>query len=339
MLKTLLRMLTVGLFIFLALEPLANRPQAFHANREQRPSSPQSKKTTVEVSFDGLMVFAKVGDHYEVGIVDRNDHKFSYTIGKHTVTAKSLAEYKKSQRDVVHLLTSAPWTLEVMSGSGSPKATKIWARSNKPCNREQDTVPNENIDHAFDFCWIMDLEGEFHGGHELHLNAGKLKPIILLRQGELYTKYKYDQLEREQSPNSTSWNPYGFVAETVALRLDLDEGEYLILRNGKGEEAFRLPAGNGDTNAGIFNSPSKDYQFTMRARAGHSHFLYYYDLFSNVSGNEKIDIRVKEDGFIPLNRFPQDRPKPRLDDAKRKDTFDNQSCGAIYLGLSDSPLK
>jgi hypothetical protein len=339
MLKTLLRISTIGLFIVLGLEPFANRPQAFRANRENPASGSQSTTTTVEVTFDGLMVFAQVGNHYEVGIVPTN-HQFGYLVGKPRATKKSLAEYRKTEKNIEKLFTSAPWTLQVVNAAGNAAPANISARSNQPCNRPQDTMAKEKSDHALDFCWIMDLEGEFHGGQPLKLKQDVLKPIILLNNGELYTKFKYDELEREQRPKSGSWNPYGFVAETLALKVNLREGEHLVLSNGTGQEVFRLPSAKGDVIAGLYNSPPKDSK-SMRASSARepSHFLYYYDLFTNVAENEKVDIQPKQGGLKPLNPFPKPRPKHGLDDLVRMFTFDNQECGAAFLGVSNVPLK
>ena len=201
-------------------------------------------------------------------------------------------------------------------------------------------MAKEKSDHALDFCWIMDLESEFHGGQPLKLKQNVLKPIIVLNNGELYTKFKYDELEREQRPKSGSWNPYGFVAETLALKVNLRKGEHLVLSNGTGQEVFRLPSAKGDVIAGLYNSPPK-HSKSMRASSARepSHFLYYYDLFTNVAENEKVDIQPKQGGLKPLNPFPKPRPKRGLDDLVRMFTFDNQECGAAFLGVSHDPLK
>ena len=341
--KTLLRMLTIGLFIFLALGQLANRPQAFRANGENPAANPQGHKTTVEVTFDGLMVFQKVKDYdrYEVGIVDRADHEFKIIVGKHEINLKSAARFIKTKKELARMMTSiSPLTLEVRSGSGmgSPKSADIWARDKKSCGRQQDTVAHENVEHAFDFCWIMDLEREFHGGRPLDLIPGKLKPIILLRHGELYTRFKYDQLEREESPDSKTWKPLGFVAETITLRVDLKQGEFLVLRNDNGAEAFRLPTAEGELDAAILNSPVKQYHRLMRKGGrDHSHFLYYYDLFSNVAPEEKVDIEPVTNGFSPINRFIH--TDSLADQMRWIYTFDNQECGSAFLGLRTQPLK
>ena len=293
--------------------------------------------TTVEVTFDGLMVFRRVRgtpDHYEVGILDKaiaHDHEFWITVANERVKTNRIS--RKT--------LGGEWSLHVLTAAGDQKPIDIKPRDIKPCRRLEDTDDPEDLEHVFDFCWIVDLEEEFHGGQPLTLKPNMLKPIILLNNGQLYTKYKYDQLQREKQPRG-EWDDFGFVAETIALSVKLERNESLVLTNDAGETLFSLKP-EGPQNAAIYNAPPirKSHRQTKNTKCNYgSHFPYYYELFDNVSATAKIDICPKESGLRPLNRwFSPDQKYSSLDDKLRKRTFDNQSCGGVLLGRSGEPLQ
>lgn len=289
--------------------------------------SAQAVPNTVEVTFDGLMVFRRVGNHYEVGILDENtaiNHELKVTIGETPISSAKLAKFLNSGNQ---------WSLDVVSASGK-KAPDIKPRQNKQCSRLQDTKDGlVDIDHVFDFCWIMDLETEFHGGKALVLKPKKLKPIIKLNNGQLYTKYNYDELERVKG-HSTTYTPFGFVADMLALRVDLKDNEKLELTVGN-QVVFSLTP-NGERSAGIFNAPKGPDM-------GESHFRYYYNLF-DVPDSEQYDIRLWKEmkDRHPLNRYFGRQPSDKdfnAFDKLRILTFDNQMCGAVFLGKSADPLQ
>jgi hypothetical protein len=324
--------------MFAGLGPF-NRSQVFLATPDLHSYEEQKKPTRVEVTFDGLMLFQKVGDRYEVGIVDRSDHKFVVVVGNGT-------RNQEPQKPKTPRTTSGGhWTLQVVTdsvtGTPSPKPPHMLTRAVKGCDRLADSFEGEDLEHVFDFCWIMDLEREFNGNQPLTLKPGLLSPIIWLNQGLLYTKYKYDELKREQSPDGT-YSRFGFVAQTIALRVDLQEGEHLELRRADGSLSFCLPTvvdGETVVDAAILNAPLKKYQSThKRGGNDHSHFLYYYELFSNVNAQQKVDIWRKEKGRRPLNRWFLPDEHGFVDDIRIL-TFDSQACGAALLGLSTQSLK
>jgi hypothetical protein len=289
---------------------------------------------SVEVTFDGIMVFRKVENHYEVGVLDESaatGHEFSVFLDKNQIQPGKLKQF---------LRKGNLWRLEIITPSGQKEAN-ILERKNKACNRLQDTVNQEDSNHAFDFCWIMDLENDFHN-QELELIPGMLKPIIWLNNGELYTKYKYDQLERKQNSDPSCSN-YGFVAETIALTINLQKDEKLVLRvDGTQENVFELP--RDGVSVSIFNRPAKKKSKekhntpTSACNFEPSHFRFYYRLFRNLPEVSQFDIQTKQGGLHPLNRFqPPNKAINKFDEA-RKDTFDDQACGAVLLGRSSSSL-
>ena len=289
---------------------------------------------SVEVTFDGIMVFRKVENHYEVGILDESaatGHEFSVFLDKNKVPPGQLKQF---------LGKGNIWRLEIITPTGL-KDANISERKNKDCNRLQDTVSQEDRNHAFDFCWIMDLENDFHN-QELELIPGMLKPIIWLNNGELYTKLKYDQLERKQNSNP-SCSDYGFVAETIALKINLQKDERLVLRvDGTQENVFELP--RDGVSASIFNAPPKK-KFkekhntpTSACNFEPSHFRFYYRLFRNLPESSQYDIHPKENGLHPLNRFkPSNKTNNKFDEARIR-SFDDQACGTVLLGKSSTSL-
>ena len=303
--------------------PASTQKRAFNAKGE----------ITVEVTFDGIMVFRRVGDHYEVGILDEataKGHQFSVFRGRTEIPRKELKQF---------LGKGNIWHLEIVTPSGRNNPS-IWERRSQDCDRLRDTVAREDRNHAYDFCWIMDLENDFHN-QPLELIPGKLKPIIWLNNGELYTKLKYDQLQRKQS-YTPSCSDYGFAAETIALKIQLQKGEKLVLRvDGTKDNVFELP--RDGVSASIFNAPpKKEYMDKHNTSASAcyfepSHFSFYYQLFRNIPADSQYNIKPKRNGFRPLNRFRPSRRSDKFNEV-RKDTFDNQACGAILLGRSTTSL-
>jgi len=331
-------MLVIALLMFTGLGQPFNRPQAFRADAGNYSSPFQSSSTTVEVTFDGLMVFEKVGRRYEVGILDATIapfHELRIKFGKTDLKPEIIAKLINSK---------SHWNFEVIDSSNQSISSDIKARHKKDCKRLQDTTASEDLEHVFDFCWIMDLEREFHGDKPVPLKPGLLRPIIWLNNGELYTKFKYDELERQQKSANLQLKPIwdvrsslGFVAETIALRVDLREGERLALKV-DGMEVFSLKQ-NGERNAGIFYGPLlKNRPRGRRAMQTDSHFIHYYALSDDFATGEKVDIRPKEEERLrPLNRwFLPEREFRLFDDEARMATFDDQACGGIFFGKSSS---
>ena len=336
--KKPLRIACLVLLTILCLVPFPGA-RAFLAKPENHSvaANYQSSTTTVEVTFDGLMVFRKVSDHYEVGVLDgtiTRGHEFKITVDNEEKKIERVSSKDPKDKG------PKKWSLHVLTAAGTLKPVDITPREVKPCRRPEDTSDPENLEHVFDFCWIMDLEREFHGGQALNLLPNKLKPIIVLNNGQLYTKFKYDQIQRETAPNDTPAD-FGFVAETIGLRVELGMNEKLVLINDADERVFTLESG-GNHNAAIYNAPPKGMKAAKGKGRGcpeESHFHYYYDLFDNVSASQRVDICPKENGLRPLNRwFKPNKKTLKPNDEFRRRTFDDQSCGATLLGVSNDPL-
>jgi len=333
--QKLLTMLIVGLFVLACLVPF-NRSQSFSALNKTSPTQPEGTK--VEVTFAGLMVFRQVGDHYEVGILNKDaapDHQFAVLVGKTPLDADKVSQWA----------LAGPWSMNVVGPSGENHSIDV--QHLKPCHRLRETQHHNDADkpHFFDFCWLMDLEKEFNGGKQLRMIKGKLTPIIKLNNGELYTKYNYDELERAKG-GSEKYKPLGFVADMISLRVNLQANEKLELRTVNNELVFSLTAG-GETEAGIYNAPPEHSYVKSKdgkLKEEESHFQYYYNLFA-VSKPKQYKIRVSDDANNnhPPNYYPHSRPSVYdKDDPFNKFNdlcFDNQMCGAVFLGRSTEPLE
>ena len=345
MLKTLVRILFIGFLTFAGCT-LRNQQNA-STPKSGGPAAAVDKSTWVEVTFDGLMVFEKspADNHYEVGILPPSagqDHVFQIFVGDQKIPVP----VQNTARPV--------WTLDVVTASGTIKGIDITERAKKPCNRTADTTAVEDLDHVYDFCWIIDLQNDFRQGKPLlQVKQDALVPIISLKNGELYTKTKYDEQQRQDS--NKNYVNYGFVAETIALRIKLEEGEQLQLNvpatsTTPPRNVFTL---NKDKPfAALLNAPPLESMIQPMSNA-ESHFHRQYKAYTNVA-NEDYDIKNKEGGLHPINRrFPpgleeyltftdQDSKANQISLVDRirlrKFTVPHQACGIVFLGGRKSSL-
>src|SRR5262249_49330272 len=141
-----------------------------------------------------------------------------------------------------------------------------------------------------DFCWIIDIESEEFHAKKLELKPGKLKPIIQLSNGELFTARKTDPLTRKRGIGR--YKDFGYVADKVGLRLTLQHNENLVLR----------VVGAGDSGLAFSLSPnmyhtveiSNVYPHTMKEATEPTHFQYYYGLFDNVGLLRKFEFQLRD---------------------------------------------
>jgi hypothetical protein len=288
-----------------------------------------------EVTFDGIMIFQRHSDHYDVGILDKTtapDHEFRIFVGDKSVEIKP----------------DAAWSLNVENKAGQVvRDPHIDVVGPGNCDKLSQTTEHENPPHAYDFCWIIDLERDFHGGGKLKFaNGVHLRPIIHLNNGELYTKYKYQPIEKLNDDTQAS-DKYGFVAETIGLIVTLNEDEDLVLRvkgtPGPQNEVFRLTKAAHD--ASVFNAPPCEppMKKDTSGKTGPSHFHYYHGIFSNWTAQDAYD-DVRNDKYnpaIPLNAY---KHEPCVKVAKtpnemRNRTYDHELCGTAFLGVSSGTLQ
>jgi hypothetical protein len=278
-----------------------------------------AKPSTIEVTFEGLMILHRQASGlYEIGIlIPEIAHKHTFIIKKDGEKIENLSYY---------VSLGMNWVLEVIRPSGEQSRVGMSLRNRGHSKRFPD-----NSKGQFDFSWAVDLEGpEFHN-RLLTLEGGKLKPIIQLPNGELYTKYKSPFVQRQTGPKGPFLD-FGFVAETTALKVDLQPGEELVLRvekDGPDEVIFRLPYGSPHQVA-IHNPPDPpDKPIEV------SHFKLYYGLFSNVPEGEHFDFKLKKPKQQPFNEYPLQTIYG--DQARR--WVDSLPCGLGLLGKRTARLE
>jgi hypothetical protein len=276
----------------------------------------------VEIMFIGLMVFHPTGNHYEVGILDKDatpapDHQFSITVDGVKLPQGDIDRFKS--------LGNA-WVLEVENKKIPSVIRPIMGPPPPP--RTDDDPKNCSA-----FGWIIDLESpEFHGD-TLDLKPGKLKPIIQLSDGELFTERKTDELQRKRGLAGL-FRPFGFVADEIGLKVTLDntqeEKEYLVLRvvgAGKDGVVFELKPDKHHTVAieNIYRGGTDDQP----------HVQYYYRLFNGISGIFGQFEFKKEGRLSGCSRVAKrDAPKPHVPTERCCPYI----CGQLLLGTRTDPL-
>ena len=278
----------------------------------------------VVVLFSGLLVFHfnKAKGSYEVGVVEQegeHGHKFCIQ--------------QKGTRNPVCRADLEPglgtkWTLSVNhTRGGSPRA--LGHNGQRRPDHEEG---------QFDFDWIVDLEGsEFHN-KQLELRPGKLKPIIQLPKGELFTVYKSPDMLRWRGAKPSTPPVFGFVSETIGLRLTLRKNEVMRLTDDKtGAEILRVdyaPPSPGGCNELIeFNNVRKPTPMGGHPPAGPSDFSMYYPLFEGIDEKDKFD--------FDMNPGQPTHPEPAIvkNPLPKYKTCCDLKCTAILLSKRTKPLE
>lgn len=337
--RTLSRLLFVSLFVFAG--ALLINPSPGSRSTAGNSAPPQGLKV-VEVTFDGLMIFTEVKGHgtdrFEVGILDpsiAHGHKFEII--------QTSPEQQPSPIPV-SLPTTNNWVLRVESEDGLIRPVDISVLGGlNGCRNRLDETKNEfwNVGHAFAFCWIIDLEKEFLGGREFTLQRGKLKPIIELYNGELLTKYKYDEVVRRSRPRNTK-RDYGFVADTVALKVELNPKEKLVmLIPGIKKPLFTLTKHGESVQIMNIGKEKTNQQGDGICKNGvDSHFVSYYKLLNAQRPPLHDDICRPENARRPINRYHRVRATSSRPAARQGMlSFGPYACGTGFLGISKKPLK
>ncbi|MGH9969811.1 MAG: hypothetical protein ACREBG_18735 [Pyrinomonadaceae bacterium] len=279
--------------------------------------TPAASATFVTILFSGLMVFHHEKDKpsYEVGILDTPSHAFGVVVD--SVPIHDLPKGRSWILEIPNSSTSVTELLEV--GHGGKR---------RPDSKEG----------QFDFSWIIDLESEEFHDKELKLKPGLLKPIIHLPNGRLYVRYKSIDLERQQGDNE-KFSDFGFVPETLALEVELQKDQELVLRDARtGGKAVKLIQNS-------FPPPNSGYivSFTniRHSPSQGSDFRLYYKLF-NVPRGEQFDFRRKEDNREhPYNKYPGYPLAFKDTDYKLgyKDTCCGMVCTKVLLGTRKKALE
>ena len=311
-------------------EQITPTQQTEHTHQPHQPQQPQQRQQTDQIetviTFNGLLVFRpdQINKVCEVGVLHTRDHAHPHFLqieiepdpdtgtGKKTLDPELLESYVRAG--------NIKWRLDVVR-NGQPASAGIVVDEGIPANRRAAEGQNKE-----DFGWIVNIEsGEFHSG-PLVRTPRKLKPILLLSKGELFTRCMTDMIDVKQGPN-TRLN-FGYIAGAIGLRLKPADGDMAILyfrdQHGMPTEIFRLPNINNTSYAvSIRNTPRQG------PSGGHFH-LFYDRLFQGVGPNQRFDILPH---YPPIGLpIP-----PRCPDAVDPDP-DPFRCGGVAVGPSGGPL-
>lgn len=276
----------------------ANRPEEAASKSERATGkSPGPGASLVTIMLSGLMVLHKdqAKGTYEVGVIPNAHHVFKFTVD-----------------GMAQKPTGKNWTIEVTNAA--PTAAMPEAKGHAGRNPD-------DINGQWDFDWVIDLEGpEFHNAPVV-LTEGVLNPIIHLPNGRLYTKFKSILLQRRQGTGALS--DFGFVPETMAIDLELQPNQELVLKDDMGHSTTLLQPNPGQHIVRIGNIPEKPME--------ESDFHLYYDLlFKKVPKNEQFDFDGVQNAKVrPYNPHPDLAIK----------TCCLMDCSLVYLGSRTQPLR
>lgn len=294
--------------------------QAQHTQQRQQAAVIDPIQTTI--TFNGLMVFRPDSDSKtcEVGVLHARDHAQPHILqieiepdprtgsGKWTLDPNELERWVQAG--------NIRWKFEVVKG-GQPMPPGINVNTDIPPDRHNPPTPtNEN---PLGFGWLVNLEsGEFHSGR-LTRTRRKLKPIIELTKGKLFTSCLTDSIDVKQGPNTRF--DFGFIAGAIDLKLTPADGDIAVLYftdpNQQATVIFRLPNINQVSyKVFIRNTP-------MAGPAG-GHFHQFYDrLFQGVAGNQRFDLQLC---YPPISASVVSCSSGRAPDP---DPF---KCGGVVVG-------
>jgi len=310
----------------------------------------QDKSCSVTITFEGLMVFHKKrSGSYEVGICSyAPDHTF----------AKIEKQNDRFKLDAFRIIPGERWRIELQDQNGHiiRRPVTLHEGGERPVprptgRRREDLVP-------YDFNWIMDFESDdFHDG-KLEVEEGMMNPIIELTTGMLYTKCRIPELERKKGVATGSYGSFGFVAETIGLKINLlSTGEKVVVIKGSvpGPPIASYVPGQ-HTVIPYYNMTRhhlleilKDLNKNADHKEGHSdeeieaidliivenapsHLQNYYLLFSCVKASERFETKFKKlnGKVIPAPGNPCPEIGPRTYPYK---------CSPVLLGKRDGDLK
>lgn len=243
------------------------------------------------ITFNGLMVFRpdQANKTCDVGVLHARDQGHPHILqieiepdprtgsGKWTLDSDQLERYVQAG--------NIRWKFEVVKGA-TPEPAGIVVNTLIPPDRHNPPTPTR--EKPLGFGWLVNLEsGEFHSGR-ITRTRGKLKPIIELTKGELFTSCLTNSIDVKQGANTRY--DFGFIAGAIDLRLTPADGDAAVLyfmdQAQVATVIFRLPNINQVSyKVYIRNTP-------MSGPSG-GHFHQFYDrLFQGVGGHQRFDLQL-----------------------------------------------
>lgn len=294
------------------------------AEENKQPARPEALTTPIEtiIIFNGLMVFRHDQDNRvcEVGVLHTRDHAQPHIL---QIEIRTDTETLTLDSDLLEQYVQAGnirWKFEVVRG-GQPAPPGIAVNTAIPPDRHSPPQGSNPIG----FGWFINLEsGEFHS-NPLARTPGKLKPIITLTKGELFTRCLTDSIDVKQGPNTRF--DFGFIAGAAGLKLTPADGDTAILYftdpQNRPTEIFRLT----DLNRVAYKVFIRN---TPRSGPASGHFHLFYDrLFQGIGGNQRFD---------PLLHYPPNPVPSQISCSTVDPDPDPFKCGGIVVG-GDRPLE
>ena len=256
------------------------------------------------IVFRGLMVFHKMGDHMEIGVLNAPAHAGPASHAAHVPRIiKTTNGVISSIFDLRNRNAARDWEIEV-SNPLQPTATRF--RQGEEFDRLHHPI-------ARDFRWIADLEGNDLHNRDLtaELDMTKLLMVIRVRHGMFYTQQLSKPLNRRNANPPAQQRPFGRAAEVVGCKIDFEMGSLALKAGTSTIPIYTFDEGDEDgvvyeiSNAPPDVAPDAPYQ------PGSGHFaMYYSHLFGTPPQDEFRLIREGD---------PMPSPDPAL-------------CGAVGLG-------
>ncbi|MFY9554266.1 MAG: hypothetical protein WAV47_06045 [Blastocatellia bacterium] len=309
MFRLLIAILIAFSFVVSNFDPANATGSAFQGKRSMH----------ITVSLDGLMVIDPNGSVYDVGVL------IPSIADGHSL--KVLVDGVR--KSYTRLMPGDTWTLGV-EGSSRPGVVPANLGHDKRRMDDNSNAQGQNTSKGqYDFDWIIDFD-DLHRG--LTIRPDLLTPIIHVTEGIIYSRYKTDFMKTKRGAG------FGFFTETVALDLQIDPGQVLVLTSDRTHEViFRVPysATEPSHEVGIENTRDHPHE--------ESDFPIYYLLFK--VSQTKFDFEPDGSGRRPNNAVPRPQTERTTVNTKqkqapsqvRKSTCCGLKCNPVQVSIT--PLK
>lgn len=271
----------------------------------------------VRIVFRGLLLFHKMDDHMEIGVLNGLAHGTHGHPHPHPPGPAHIPRIIKTKNGVIS---------RIFDLRNQPELGNIREWDIVVSHPLQDTATTfqhgeefHRLTHAStrDFRWITDLESaEFHNQDlTSQMDTEKLLMVLKVRNGEFYTGQLSRPLRRRTMPSGEEVD-FGRAAEVIACDIPIDQGDVQLVVDEN--VAFRFNETTEDNVVYEFsNAPPDVLPDRPYLPTDPGHFGMYYGLF-------------REPGPpVKFNLFPKDDPEPAPDPAV---------CGATSVGDRDGGL-
>ena len=244
---------------------------------------------TVKIGFRGLMVFHKMPNYMEIGLINAPAH-----VGPATSHAAHVPRIITTKNGVVSSILDLR-TRPELKPPGQPGHVRNWeievTNPLEPGVRTftQGPAQFERLTHPYarDYRWITDMEGEDLHNRNLtdELDTTKFIMVLKVADGEFYTHQLSRRLSRRRANNPPQPTPFGMAAEVVGCDVSFELGE-MVLKAGN-TTVFRFNQGVEEGVIYEFSNAPPDVPHDRPYPNGPGHFaMYYSHLFRTMPADE-----------------------------------------------------